>query len=282
MNDKKVALILVGSMGCSEIMQEYGAIEEVLKAVKIVYVCNDSLLSQYADILKFKLFRTGAFVSHRGTHEAKKLTKNYLQKGYVVVLVGFSYGGAIVSHIAEFYDRQKTQHPVFFLTLGSIYVPRTKNVRIVHYMNTSDVALRVNRMDKQRPELYPHVEWLPTPTPFRKDRYPATTTMAEKILGSKREWGLHTHYDPLTLIYNYIFAIYKNYDQIQAVGTFYDEDVAVEGDNSRQQDANIHDDDAESPPRVSRDDKRKRYKRPQLPLVYDRTKHKTRPRITLP
>jgi hypothetical protein len=67
-----------------------------------------------------------------------------------VIVIGYSYGGAIINRVALLmHQRLSTPPPnVFFLGFGSIYIPRKRyepfNVNLINYLSLGDVAMKTN------------------------------------------------------------------------------------------------------------------------------------------
>lgn len=67
-----------------------------------------------------------------------------------VIVIGHSYGGAIINRVALLMHQRLPIPPtnVYFLAFGSIYIPRKRyepfNVNLINYLSLGDVALKTN------------------------------------------------------------------------------------------------------------------------------------------
>ena len=67
-----------------------------------------------------------------------------------VIVIGHSYGGAIINRVALLMHQQLPTPPtnVYFLGFGSIYIPRKRyepfNVNLINYLSLGDVAMKTN------------------------------------------------------------------------------------------------------------------------------------------
>jgi hypothetical protein len=80
----------------------------------------------------------------------------------VILVMGFSYGGSVVSRIAELLTRNvnipldEETHKIrnlYMGTFGSIYVPkttRTHKVHLLHYLQEGDIAMTCNRITRDK------------------------------------------------------------------------------------------------------------------------------------
>lgn len=75
----------------------------------------------------------------------------YLQHSYRIIIIGHSYGGSVVSRIAELLSIDDSisnalRNHVQMATFGSIYIPkpnRTVNTHIFHFMDSNDISLKI-------------------------------------------------------------------------------------------------------------------------------------------
>ena len=75
-----------------------------------------------------------------------------LQNGYFVFVLGHSYGGFIISRIAENLNNISNKDilkKLFMYTFGSIYIPKIKlsSINIIHFLNKIDISLRLTKTD---------------------------------------------------------------------------------------------------------------------------------------
>ena len=79
-----------------------------------------------------------------------------MSHGKTVIVLGFSYGGSVVSRLAKIFTRKNIVQGQGFIpnlymaTFGSIYVPPTREtfkVNIVHYLLERDIALTCNKLN---------------------------------------------------------------------------------------------------------------------------------------
>ena len=80
-----------------------------------------------------------------------------LSKDSEVIVIGNSYGGAVINRVALLMH-QRLQIPpanVFFLGFGSIYIPAKRyelfNVNLINYLSLGDVALKTNWLHRVVP-----------------------------------------------------------------------------------------------------------------------------------
>jgi hypothetical protein len=76
----------------------------------------------------------------------------YMNNGYHINLIGYSYGGAVVSRVAQMIPNKEQTRIV---TAGSIYAPSIPGV--THLMFTNDVALRCNGLNPIKDK---YIKWL--------------------------------------------------------------------------------------------------------------------------
>lgn len=197
---KKSILMQVIGLGCSSVDQHVIASYEQYLANKVgmscIVYCNQSLTKTLYDVAK----TCTHFIpskKHKFVVKIFNNVKKYLEEGYDVYLLGHSYGGSVVSRIAELM-RNSTHTNLHIITFGSIYVPkpeRITGVDLKHYMFVNDVALKCNKLGKndKREE---HVIWLQSPTK-------TSTKMKKSIFGTEEEWKAHNAYNfEKEVIYN--------------------------------------------------------------------------------
>lgn len=203
----KRILIFVLGLGCSE--TNLTSIQMELQRffrIQCVVMCNKSIQKTLRNIGKTVCYlppsKKSAFVN-----EVFYEVINYANRDYNVIVVGHSYGGSVVSRVAElFTDRRITRKNVQMITTGSIYVPKpllTRSVNIRHIMFTNDVALRCNHLN---PIHDTYVEWL------KHKKYKNYEPKFFNIFGSGTEWEIHNDY--IDIIYNILKT--KNTNKLNA------------------------------------------------------------------
>ena len=74
-----------------------------------------------------------------------------------VIVIGCSYGGAIINRVALLMHQRLQAPPanVYFLGFGSIYIPRKRyepfNVNLINYLSLGDVAMKTNGLHRVVP-----------------------------------------------------------------------------------------------------------------------------------
>jgi hypothetical protein len=197
-NIKNIMIQVVG-LGCSSVDKQQLDMDEAYLAYNVgmscrIY-CNQSIVKTLYDVsktcIKFIPSKKNKFVQYVFNE-----VKQYIDKGYNVFLVGHSYGGSVVSRIAEILHREVSQGSIYVnrlnaITLGSIYVPRperTHGVNIYHYMFENDVALKCNELGKKGIK-ESHVTWL------QQRNYIAPSKKKKSIFGTNEEWEAHNSYN---------------------------------------------------------------------------------------
>lgn len=186
-------LIFVLGLGCSEI-KELDKIEDALKIhykTPCVVMCNRSIGKTLRNIGKTVCYLPPSKKS-RFVNEVFNELMKYAKNDYMVTVVGHSYGGSVVSRVAEILtDKGITRNNIRMITTGSIYVPKpnlTRNVNIRHIMFENDVALRCNHLS---PTKDTYVEWL------KHKQYRNYKPKRYKVFGSETEWEIHNDYDKI-------------------------------------------------------------------------------------
>lgn len=196
-NIKNIMIQVVG-LGCSVDKQQVDMFQAHLAydvGMPCRVYCNQSLIKTLYDVsktcIKFIPSKKNKFVQY-----VLNEVKQYIDRGYNVFLVGHSYGGSVVSRIAEILHREASQglsyiHRLHIITLGSIYVShpqRTQGVNISHYMFVNDVALKCNNLGKKGMK-ESHVTWL------QQGNYIAPLKKKKSIFGTNEEWETHNSYN---------------------------------------------------------------------------------------
>lgn len=189
---KKPILMFVVGLGCTfdaagmQNMKEQ--IEKKYRVQTRIY-CNQSLNNTMTQIGKNFLGRVPRMKDSFPQYIYAEI-KRYLHQNYKVFVWGHSYGGSIVSRIAEFLSEHGLSTPALQLfTFGSIYVPlpsQTSGVNIKHYMFYRDVALKVNKLNPERDTF---VHWMRSEEDNGKE-------IKNTIFGSALEWDIHNSYSP--------------------------------------------------------------------------------------
>ena len=156
--EENTVYYIVLGLGCSFI-KDYGEFKKNLfryfsttfrnNVTKIKIYCN-SLHKTIYNIL----FRRNPKI--RDSHFINSIKDEIIKDlniGKYICVIGHSYGGYIVSKIAEnleenVKDRKKLENLLIF-TFGTIYIPPTilKSVRIIHFLNKIDISLRLVNTD---------------------------------------------------------------------------------------------------------------------------------------
>lgn len=179
---KDIVFVMVYGLGCSMQEKEFIKYEKDLSEqynVKSYVLCNTSLSGTLFDIAKKYLH----VKDKREDKFVKKVKQFILEQVHVmnkkVILFGHSYGGGVVSRVAEQLKKESFTGPVSLVTFGSIYISsakKTDGFDIVHYMYDQDVALKVSRLHKKDPTKYTNIRWMRAPH------------------GLSDEWDIHNNY----------------------------------------------------------------------------------------
>ncbi len=167
--------------------------------IPVKILCNKSLANTVFTIGK-TVCAIPPSTKSKFVAETYQVTKDLLAKDYDVILVGHSYGGSVVSRVAEILKSPESKLHMF--TLGSIYVPepsQTPYANITHIMFKGDVAMKCNKL---KPEKHKFVKWI------RRRGYTSPQKMKKSIFGSKEAWSIHNSYE--TVIEPIINSILKN------------------------------------------------------------------------
>jgi hypothetical protein len=191
-------MIQIVGLGCSSMekveLERYEAYLANKVSMLCRVYCNRSLVKTLYDVSK----TCTSFIpskKHKFVQHVLNEVKQYIDQGYNVFLVGHSYGGSVVSRIAEILHKDMQGfsyiHRLNVITLGSIYVPRpekTQDVNIKHYMFENDVALKCNKLGKKGIK-DKHVIWL------RERNFVSPSKKKKSIFGTKEEWEAHNSYN---------------------------------------------------------------------------------------
>ena len=194
-NNTRMTLFFFVGLGCSETedeyldsMKDFFAYESGIK--NVILKCNKSFSSTFYDILKSACgitLKTDPFV----LQSIKEMTAE-LEKGGKVHVYGHSYGGSVVSRIAEYFnDIVKYNTKLTFKTFGSIYIPEAKDVNKVdmhHYVFKDDICLRCLNKDRIN-KSNNMITWLDNKSPYKP-------TFGDKfrIFGAEKRWKIHNQY----------------------------------------------------------------------------------------
>jgi hypothetical protein len=196
-NIKNITIQIIG-LGCSSVKQNVLERYETYLGNELgmpcVVYCNQSMMKTLYDVTKTCI----NFIpskKHKFVQYVLNEVKQYINKGYNVFLLGYSYGGSVASRIAEILHKDPQGltyvNRLNIITLGSIYVPRpdrTQGVNISHYMFENDVALKCNKLGKKGIK-EPYVVWL------QQSDYLVSSKKKKSIFGTKEEWEAHTSYN---------------------------------------------------------------------------------------
>ena len=185
----KSVIIQVIGLGCSTIKKDEIAQYELEKGkyfgMKCQVFCNKSLGKTLVDIAKTYCHIVPS-KKDKFVLSIVDVVKTYVNEGVKVHLFGYSYGGSVVSRVAEILDASPLKN-VHMYTCGSIYVPKpelTRNVDLTHYMFVNDVALKCNGLKNKEA----HVVWL------RPTNYVTPEKKKRSIFGTSEEWEAHNSY----------------------------------------------------------------------------------------
>ena len=187
---KEPVVMFVVGLGCAsqganlKKSQEY---IEAIHGVRAQLYCNQSLINTLTQIGKNYLGHVPRMKDAFPQYIYAEI-KKYLQQNHRVILFGHSYGGAIVSRIAQFLSSKRLSTPALQLvTLGSIYVPppsQTVGTNIKHYMFYRDVALKANKL---KPDRDTFVHWM-------RSEADNGQRIISTPFGSALEWKIHDSY----------------------------------------------------------------------------------------
>ena len=193
--DKVYKIYSINGLGCSTLSDDDSAMmkNDIVKASKIkdvVIKCNKSMKDTLLDITKLACrvpLKHDAFV-----HEICNEIEVDLKAGKTVIVLGHSYGGAVASRIAEYFnDFIIYNSKIIIRTMGSIYIPATHKVdkiNIKHALMPNDVCLKC--LDIKNNEARENVHWLQNNlSPYKKSYMDVF-----KVFGSKKRWEIHNSY----------------------------------------------------------------------------------------
>lgn len=184
--DHKTILLFIMGLGWDKVGDE--ELNRFSESYKTTYnietriMRNTNLKSTILGIAKTVCYMAPS-LSDKFVLEVYDTVKKYRNLNYKVLLIGHSYGGAIVSRVAEKYEK----HPdpgVHMKTLGSIYIYKPKHVNLKHYMFYGDVALKCNKLKKDAPG----INWM------RPMNYKTPPKKQFSLFGTQEEWTIHNEY----------------------------------------------------------------------------------------
>ena len=174
---QKLYVLYVDSLGCqqqtdenekskinkwlSSTMKKHLNVQYLKENIETDISCNDSYIGQLLSIIKTTTaMKIKTYPSKRSNYITGLFGKVCEKlRDHIVVVLGYSYGGSVVSRIAELFTREfkyngrANQIPDLYMgTFGSIYIPessRTAAVNLIHHLFDNDVALYCNNMDRE-------------------------------------------------------------------------------------------------------------------------------------
>ena len=180
----------IHGIGCHRFVKAEEQHAKVAKTKNVKILCNPSFYKSMYTVFK-------QFIGvHPDVHTDKYIQEVFMEiiaKSKVfkkVIVAGHSYGGGVVSAVAEACNKiPLVAENIYFYTFGSIYIPKTKNVHITHFLQKNDIAIRCNRIC-QETTLNTNIVWVPsTISKEEKGKY-----ITEYIMGSSHEWASHLDY----------------------------------------------------------------------------------------
>ena len=136
--------------------------KDTKRTITIDISCYENTLKQFRSVLShlFKPGNTFPKIDIQYVNTLYGKASGYLEQGHEVIVMGFSYGGSVVSRIAELFSRDprfyKTNEMIphlYMATFGSVYVPKTiqtNRVNITHYLFDKDIALTFNHINRKK------------------------------------------------------------------------------------------------------------------------------------
>ena len=199
---KKYKGIVVYGLGCGSSDDNLQLISNnlsIISHIPIEVMCDKSevlsvgatIVATYCKITPWKLDK---FVK-----EVYKTVKKNIEDGFNIILIGHSYGGSVVSRVAEIFNNDeptKSLSNLEIATMGSIYIPKAnnvKNVKIKHYMYTYDISLKCNGLENNNDK---RITWIDLK--LNKPKF--------SFLGTNEQWKVHLNYE------NLIITLLKNND----------------------------------------------------------------------
>lgn len=188
--------IFLYGLGCASISdKDYDEMEKGWSketGMSISFMCNKEYFKTVHGIYKLSTCQAlprsnDVFLKAVYTKVLEELNKGPTVNVY---LAGHSYGGAVVAKVAEKLQANIEDTTILkrihVATLGSIYIPKTKNVNklnIVHYMHMYDISLLCNSLQKRINHHNKHIIWIKRPSePYRSPM---------KYLGIAKRWKYH-------------------------------------------------------------------------------------------
>jgi hypothetical protein len=147
--------IFIPGLGCSAVgddmhFEQYGRyLMNIYKYDQYHAICNSDMRNQVKNVAK-RIFRIKPSLKNDFIQNVFAILRTYLKSGYRLVIIGHSYGGSVVSRIAEILLADSSissaeKSRVDMATFGSIYIPKIqmpREIRIAHYMDIHDIALK--------------------------------------------------------------------------------------------------------------------------------------------
>ena len=197
---KKYMGIVVYGLGCETIDDNLEFISKYLKAltnIPIEVMCDKSEIISVGATIAATYCKITPWKLDKFVKEVYKVVKKNIDNGYNVILIGHSYGGSVVSRVAEIFNDDEptiTRSNLEVATMGSIYIPKAnnvKNIKIKHYMYTYDVALKCNGVENNNDK---RITWIESK--LSKPKF--------SFLGTEEQWKVHLNYEDLivTLLKN--------------------------------------------------------------------------------
>ena len=211
--DRSAAIIMVLGLGCHEMddgdKELYADQFKKGSVATVAIECNKSVVNSVKDVLKTACSLAPSRKEKQVQHVIKLLNnllwpdRNGGQQNRHVYILGHSYGGSVVSRVAQIISDDSARiyrfakRRIHAATFGSIYIPSpvtTAGVDIVHYMFQNDVATKCNK--QAMPERVAGFDersgivWLPSPFNNLLKRF----DIKGLVFGTKSQWVLHNMY----------------------------------------------------------------------------------------
>lgn len=112
--------------------------------IPILHFCNTSTLKTVTNISK--QYCNYININDKFIQYILNVAIYFMDKGFTVHLIGHSYGGSVVSRVAEIIDSRDVQKTISCTTMGSTYVPfkELQTINLEHYMYYNDIVLMMS------------------------------------------------------------------------------------------------------------------------------------------
>jgi hypothetical protein len=152
-NKPKKIIIYVPGLGCSLTskaeLSKYAEDFAFIMNTEVHIMCANKIVSALAKgVCLMRPLLKDKFVV-----DVYNETTKYIKNDYTVFLIGHSYGGAVVTRVAELFSSDlviPNPNKLIITTIGSTYIPAKiidNGINLFHYMFDNDIALKCNKLN---------------------------------------------------------------------------------------------------------------------------------------